>query len=102
MPSISRGTDSVTTGHGCDTITTLETNNTGLSSNVFINGLPVSCVGDKTIIHQVPGGSSCVPHQEVIKSGSATVFCGGKAVAKIGDSCDNGAIISGSANVFCS
>lgn len=101
MPAVARGTDSVSTGHGCDAITTLETANTGSSSKVFINGIPVSCVGDKTIIHQVPGGSSCVPHQEVIKSGSNKVFCGGKAIARIGDSCDNGVILSGSSNVFC-
>ncbi len=100
MPAISRGTDSISTGHGCDAVTTLETSQTGTSAKVFINGLPVSCVGDKTIVHQVPGGSSCVPHQEVIKSGSGTIFIAGKAVARIGDSCDSGAIISGSANVF--
>ena len=100
MPAIARGTDLVQTGHGCDTITTLDTANTGNSSNVFINGWPVACVGDKTIIHQVPGGGSCIPHQDIIKSGSSTVFCGGKAVAKIGDSCDSGVILSGSGNVF--
>lgn len=101
MPAIARATDSVSTGHGCDSVTTLETIQSGTASKVFMNGLAVSCVGDKTVVHQVPGGSSCVPHQEVIKSGSSSVYCGGKAIARIGDSCDSGVILSGSGNVFC-
>jgi len=101
MPAISRGGDSVSTGHGCDAVTTLDSNNTGLSSNVYMNGIPVCCVGDKTIIHTIPGGSSCVPHIAYINSGSSTVFVGGKGVARIGDSCDSGVIISGSGNIFC-
>lgn len=101
MPAIARSTDSVATGHACDNITTIDSNSTGLSANVFMNGLPVACVGDKTVIHKVKSGSSCVPHQEVIHTGSGTVFCGGKAIARIGDSCDNGAIISASGNIFC-
>lgn len=100
MPAIARGTDSVSTGHGCDAVTTLESSQTGTSAKVFLNGLPISCIGDKTVVHQVPGGSSCVPHQETIKAGSGTVYCSGKKIARIGDSCDAGVIISGSGNIF--
>ena len=101
MPAISRNGDIVSTGHGCDSVTTLDGANTGSSAKVFMNGLAVCCVGDKTIVHTLPSGNSCVPHTEVIKSGSSTVFIGGKAVARIGDSCDAGVILSGSGNIFC-
>ena len=100
MPAISRETDSVATGHGCDSVTTLDGGNTGVISKVFVNGLGVCCIGDKTVVHTIPGGSSCVPHIEFVKSGSPTVFIGGIAVARIGDGCDAGVILSGSGNVF--
>lgn len=101
MPAIARETDSVSTGHDCDTITTLDSGSTGNSSNVYITGLGVCCVGDKTVVHNIRVGISCTPHIETIKNGSSTIFISGKAVARIGDSCDNGVIISGSGNVFC-
>ena len=101
MPAVSRETDTVSTGHACDTITTLDGTNTGTASNVYMNGLSVCCVGDKTVVHNIKSGSSCVPHIEFIKNGSSSVFIGGKAVARIGDSCDAGVITSGSGNVFC-
>lgn len=101
MPAIARETDSVSTGHACDTVTTLDGNSTGTSANVFIGGLAACCLGDKTVVHNIKSGSSCVPHIEVIKAGSSTVFVGGKPLARIGDSCDAGVIISGSGNVFC-
>jgi uncharacterized Zn-binding protein involved in type VI secretion len=41
-----------------------------------------------------------VPHSAVINVGSSTVFVGGIPLARIGDSTDSGAIISGSPNVF--
>lgn len=100
MPAVSRAGDSVSTGHGCDTITTLAGTQTGSTSNVYINGIVVSCVGDATVVHTLPGGSSCVPHIEYVKSGSSTVKSSGKSVATIGSSCDSGVIISGSASVF--
>lgn len=101
MPAIARETDTVSTGHDCDTITTLDGGSTGNSSNVYIAGLGVCCVGDKTVVHNIRMGTSCVPHIEEVKSGSSTIFVGGKAVARIGDACDSGVIISGSGNVFC-
>lgn len=101
MPAVSRETDSVSTGHGCDSVTTLDGNSTGNNANVYIGGLGVCCVGDKTVVHNIKSGNSCVPHVEVVKSGSSTIFIAGKAVARIGDSCDAGVILSGSGNVFC-
>jgi len=101
MPAISRESDSVSTGHACDTVTTLSGANTGLSAKVYIGGLPVSCLGDNTVVHNIKIGNSCVPHTEKVKSCSATVFVGGKGVSRIGDSCDAGVILSGSGNVFC-
>jgi uncharacterized Zn-binding protein involved in type VI secretion len=39
-------------------------------------------------------------HQAAINAGSPNVFVGGKALARIGDSTDGGAIISGSGDVI--
>jgi uncharacterized Zn-binding protein involved in type VI secretion len=60
----------------------------------------VECEGNPVAPHTIPGGSGCVPHSAVINVGSSRVFVGGIALARIGDSTDNGEIISGSPNVF--
>lgn len=101
MPAIARETDQVSTGHQCDTITTLDGGSTGSASKVYIGGLGIVCIGDKTVEHKIKNGNSCVPHIEFVKNGSSTIFIAGKAVARIGDACDEGVIISGSGNVFC-
>lgn len=99
MPSIARKGDSTTTGHGCTGITTV-INPTGESVGVYANGIGIEVIGDPTAVHTIPAGDACVPHTAVINAGSSTVFVGGIGVARIGDSCDLGAIISGSPNVF--
>lgn len=99
MPAVARDGDSTTTGHGCDSVTTV-TGPTGSSAHVYVNGIPVECRGNPVAPHTIPSGPACVPHSAVINVGSSTVFVGGIPLARIGDSTDSGAIISGSPNVF--
>ena len=96
MPGVCREKDSTTTGHLCDIITKV----TGSSGNVKCNGKGVERKGDPTITHEILQGIVCVPHLSNIKSGSSSVFVNGKAIARITDACDLGAITGGSGNVF--
>lgn len=96
MPAVARQNDKFNTGHGCDTSSTI----TGPSTDVFANGRGVERKGDPSVIHSILAGKACVPHSINILSGSSTVFVNGKPIARIGDSIDNGAISSGSPDVF--
>ena len=99
MPGVARENDTASTGHGCDTTTTVVIP----STNVFCNTRGVERKTDPTAAHTIPNSASppvCVPHSSVINAGSGTVFVNGKAIARIGDSCDGGAITGGSSDVF--
>ena len=99
MPGVARQGDSTTTGHGCDGTTTL-TGPTGAGAHVFANNIPVECVGNPTVVHRFGGRNCSSTHTASINAGSGSVFVGGVAIARIGDSTDGGAISSGSPNVF--
>ncbi len=63
------------------------------SSNVFVNGVPVSKVGDSLAVH-------CT-HPGTIITGSVGIFVNGSPIASVGSSVDCGSvIITGSSNVF--
>jgi len=99
MPGVTRKDDVTTTGHGCSATTTV----VGPSTNVFCNSKGVERKGDPAAAHTIPNSATppvCVSHSAVINAGSGTVFVNGKAIARIGDSCDAGAIVAGSSNVF--
>ena len=98
MPGVTRKDDVTTTGHGCSATTTV----VGPSEDVFCNTRGVERKGDPAAPHTIPAGSPpvCVPHSAVINVGSGTVFVNSKPIARIGDSCDAGAIFNGSSNVF--
>ena len=99
MPAVARFGDVTSTGHGCSATTTLA----GPSTNVFCNTRGVERKGDPAAAHTIPNSATppvCVSHSAVINAGSSTVFVNGKAIARIGDSCDAGAITGGSSNVF--
>jgi len=98
MPGVTRKDDVTTTGHGCSATTTV----VGPSGDVFCNTRGVERKGDPAAPHTIPAGSPpvCVPHSAVINAGSGTVFVNKKPIARIGDSCDAGAITGGSSNVF--
>jgi len=99
MPGVTRKDDVTTTGHGCSATTTV----VGPSGDVFCNTRGVERKGDPAAPHTIPNSATppvCVSHSAVINAGSGTVFVNSKAIARIGDSCDSGAITGGSSNVF--
>ena len=99
MPAVTRTGDATTTGHGCDATTTV----TGPSTDVFCNSKGVERKTDPTAAHTIPNSANppvCVAHSATITEGSSTVFVNNKAIARIGDACDAGAITEGSTTVF--
>ncbi len=99
MPAVARQGDPTTTGHGCDSTSTV-VGPTGAGAKVYVNGIAVECQGDPVAPHTIPSGRNCVAHSAVINAGSGSVKVGGKSLARVGDSTDSGAITAGSANVF--
>jgi uncharacterized Zn-binding protein involved in type VI secretion len=99
MPAVARQGDPTTTGHGCDSTSTV-VGPTGAGAKVFANNIPVECKGNPVAPHTIPSGKRCVPHSAAINAGSGTVFVGGIGVARVGDSTDGGAITAGSPTVF--
>lgn len=95
MPAVARIGDPCSTGHGCDSTSTV----IGGSSNVFANGIGIERAGDPVAPHTIPAGPACVPHSAVINVGSGTVRVNGIAIARVGDSTDAGEITGGSSNV---
>ena len=99
MPGIAREDDTCTTGHGCNTTTSLDGDDA--SQNVYANNRRVERKGDSTVIHLVNFGPACIIHTDTIKSGSDTVYVNDKPVARMGDDVDvAGNITSASTNVF--
>jgi len=99
MPAVARINDPTTTGHGCDSTSTV-IGPTGASAKVYVNNLAVECKGNPVAAHTILSGTICVPHSAVINAGSPNVFVGNVAIARKGDSTDSGAITAGSSNVF--
>ena len=97
MPAVSRKGDSLSTGHICTSTTTLDTPGQG---TCFANSILIARVSDPTVSHPFPPSPPCAPHVANVNVGSPNVFVEGKAVARIGDSTDQGAMTSGSGNVF--
>ena len=97
MPAACRKGDSLSTGHACVGTTTLDTPGQG---TVFANSILVARVTDPTVSHPFPPLPPCAPHVANVNVGSPNVYVEGKAVARIGDSTDAGAMTSGSGNVF--
>lgn len=97
MPAVAREGDSVSTGHGCDGTTTLDTPSQG---TVFVEGKLVCRKGDSTVSHAVPEGDGCGSHTATISGSSGTVKVAGVLVARVGDACDAGSISSGASTVF--
>ena len=97
MPAVSRKGDSLTTGHVCASTTTLDTPGQG---TCFANSILIARVSDPTVPHPNPPAPLCPNHVANVNAGSPNVFVEGLKVARIGDSADAGAMISGSGNVF--
>ena len=99
MPGIARENDTCTTGHGCDTTTSLDGDDA--SQNVYANDRRVERKGDSTFTHLIGTTPVCIPHTDTIKSGSDNVYVNNKSVARMGDDVDvAGNITSAYTNVF--
>lgn len=98
MPGIARkdGTDTISTGHGCDSTTTTDQG----SDNVRVNGKGVVRLNDLQKTHLILVGSSCVPHVLALSSSSGTVRVNSRGVGRRGDSYGPEVLITGSENVF--
>ena len=98
MPAVCRVGDSLSTGHICSSTTTIASPAT--DGTVHANNIDIIVVGAPTVSHPFPPAPPCAPHVANLNAGSSTVFINGKAVGRIGDSADSGAMTSGSPNVF--
>ena len=98
MPAVARksGTDTVSTGHGCDTTTVTDKG----SSDVNVNSIGAVRAGDLCQVHLIPAGSSCVPHTVSLTSYSGSVFVNSKGIGRLGDEYSGHTVTSGSGNVF--
>ena len=97
MPAVSRKGDSLSTGHGCVSTTTLDTPGQG---SVFANNILVARIGDPTVSHPISPLPKRTNHVANVNAGSQNVFVVGIKVGRIGDSADAGGMTSGSGNVF--
>ena len=89
--------DKLTTGHGCDAITSLAIS---LVRTVRANGIVGAVLGSPTVVHLVPPNiPPCQTHASTLKQGSLNVLIGGIPWGRIGDSADAGAMTSGSGDV---
>tara|TARA_Y200000002_G_scaffold136879_1_gene112841 strand:+ start:9012 stop:9320 length:309 start_codon:yes stop_codon:yes gene_type:complete len=96
MLKVCRETDTLDTGHGCDSTTTLDTPSQG---TVFAEGLLVARKTDPTVSHEIDP-EPCSSHTATVNVGDTTVFAVGLAVARVTDSADSGSMTSGAATVF--
>ena len=97
MPAVSRKGDQLSTGHICAGTTVLDTPG---QSTVFANSILIARQTDPTVSHPFPPLPPCAPHVANVNVGSDNVFVEGKAIARIGDSTDAGALTGGSTTVF--
>lgn len=81
------------TGHGCFPPRA----STEGSSTVFVNGIPIHCVGDKWAVHTCGDNA----HDGELSSGSSSVYIEGDATGRIGDNVSCGSVVAeGSSDVF--
>jgi len=97
MPAAARRGDRLSTGHSCDSTSTLASPS---QSKVYIQGRLAARRTDRTVSHDIRVGLSCVPHTASITRGSSKVFIVRLAAARVGDRVDSGSITSGSSKVF--
>ena len=90
--------DPLTTGHGCDSLTTLLTSP---KKTTRANSIFCAVQGTITVTHLVPPNvPPCGSHAAFLNTGSPNVSIGGIPWGRVGDSADAGAMISGSLNVL--
>ena len=93
------GVDFVLTGHGCSFLAGIS--EAPIAPLVAINGFPAAVYTQPLFPHTINDGDSCVPHLDIIKTGSTLVFSSRIPMARIGDLADvGGVVITGSPTVF--
>ena len=103
MPGISRRGDTLTTGHLCDTTSTLAVPGQNV---VYVEDALVARKGDNTNSHNTQTGTDefgdpiCTPHTASITGSSSKVYVVNELVARIGDAVDAGSLTSGSTKGF--
>lgn len=104
---VARETDTINTGHSCDTTSTLLVQaQWGNVNNVFANNLGVSCLGDPVTPHTYPEPIVCVdcPDPVTEEANNVNVYVNNIPVCILGNDVDQnagmGVITSGSPNVF--
>ena len=98
MPAAARkdGTDSVQTGHECDSITYTDEG----SDNVFVISIGAVRMGDLCQQHLWPEADSCVIHTLPLSTASHNVYVNNKGIGRLRDSYSGEVLITGSSNVF--
>lgn len=103
MSRVARKGDTVNTGHGCSTTTTIAEG----SSNVIIEGSGAAYRGASLAPHTItnpstaPGSPPCIDHPgQKVNNGTNKVLVNGKPLARVGDSADLGSISQGATKVF--
>lgn len=94
---VSRGGDSLSTGHTCAATTTLATPGQG---DVYANGVLIARITDSTVAHPFPPDPPCAPHVATVGAGSPTVFVHGLKATFITAAADAGAMTGGATNVY--
>ena len=91
--------DTLNTGHGCDTTSSLDTPG---QDKVYVEDKLVARVGDSTVPHNDGSDSPTCSSQHTgsITQGSSKVYVVGELVARIEDAVDAGTLTSGSSKVF--
>lgn len=90
--------DTVITGHGCTSATTIASG----SQTVFINGKPAARQFDNLTPHTIEDGTKCVPHVGTqVLGGQLNILVGGLPLARVFTEADGpaGRISSGSETV---
>ena len=102
MPCAARiGIDRILTGHTCSAIAGISgPGAAGPFGKVVVAGSIAACQGDTIAPHTIRINKACVPHGAIINAGAPRVIAAGRPMARIGDSADSGAVISGSFRVF--
>ena len=98
MPKVCRVGDSLSTGHGCASTTTIASSKT--DGTVHAESIDIIVVGAPTVSHPFPPNPPCAPHVANLNAGSPTVFVNGIAIGRVTDSADAGAMTSGASTVF--
>ena len=92
--------DPLTTGHGCNSTSTLATS---LITTVRANGILGAVKGTPVSPHTIPNDDDppeCVSHSAELNKGSLNVLIGGIPWGRVGDSADFGEMTDGSLNVL--